>query len=226
MAETVAIIGGSGAAGSGLALRWAQAGLKTVIGSRSESRAQEAAEKIRQAVPGAVAEGLSNSDAAAAAGVVVLTAPLTAQVETIKGIAGSLRPGAVLVDTTVPLEKAAGGRLSRALTLWEGSAAERAKRALSGADVRLVSAFHTLSAKTLANLSEAVDCDVLVCGDDADARAMVMHLASKIEGARAVDAGPLENARYAEQLAALLIAMNLRHKTQHAGFRTTGLPCE
>ena len=226
MAETVAIIGGSGAAGSGLALRWAQAGLKVVIGSRNEARALEAAETIRQAVPGSSVEGLLNNSAAAAADVVLLTAPLAAQVETIKGIAESLRSGAILVDTTVPLEKAAGGRLSRALTLWEGSAAERAARAVRRPDVRLVSAFHTLSAKTLANLSEPVECDVLICGDDADARVRVIGLATKIEGVRAVDAGPLENSRYAEQLAALLIAMNLRHKTQHAGFRTTGLPCE
>lgn len=225
MSGAVAIIGGTGAVGTGLALRWAEAGIAVVIGSRDSERARSAAAQIMQRVPSAACSGLENAEASAAADIVVLTAPLAAQVETLKAIAGSLREGAILVDTTVPLEKTAGGRLSRALTLWEGSAAERAARVLRSRPVHPAAAFHTLSATKLADLSREVDSDVLVCADDPGARRRVVELASHIRGARGVDAGPLENARYAEQLAAMLIALNLHHKTRGAGFRTTGLPC-
>jgi len=171
------------------------------IGSRSEAKAQEAA----RGIPGDVT-GHSNADAVSDAGIVVLTVPLAAQVETLKTIRGGLAPGSVVVDTTVPLEIAIGGRISRVLTLWDGSAAQQAARMLPG--VQVVAAFHALSAEALAHVDEPLECDTL------------------IPGVRAIDAGPLDNARLLENSAALLISLNLRHKVKHSGMRITGLPAK
>jgi NADPH-dependent F420 reductase len=212
----VAVVGGTGAEGSGLALRLARAGLPVRIGSRNLEKAQEAARRI-----GASATGHANAEAVASAGIVVLTVPLAAQVETLKSIRGSLAPGAILVDATVPLEIAIGGRLSRILTLWDGSAAQQAARLVPG--VPVVAAFHALSAEALANLDHPLDCDALICGDSAEAKAAVTQLAELIPGVRAIDAGPLENARLLESAAALLISLNLRHKVKESGIRITGL---
>jgi NADPH-dependent F420 reductase len=212
----VAVVGGTGAEGSGLALRLAQAGLPVRIGSRNLEKAQEAARRI-----GGNATGHTNPDAVVSAGIIVLTVPLTAQVETLKAIRGSIAPGAILIDATVPLEIAIGGRLSRTLTLWDGSAAQHAARLVPG--VPVVAAFHALSAEALANLDHPLDCDALICGDSAEAKAAVAQLAEMIPGVRAIDAGPLENARLLESAAALLISLNLRHKVKESGIRITGL---
>jgi hypothetical protein len=126
------------------------------------------------------------------------------------------------VDATVPLEIAIGGRVSRTITLWDGSAAQQAAR-LVPPGVAVVSTFHLLGAEALKGLSHPVDCDALICGDSADAKATVSQIAEKIPGVRAIDAGPLENARYLESSAALLIALNLKHKVSHSGLRITGL---
>ena len=126
------------------------------------------------------------------------------------------------MDATVPLEVAIGGRVSRTVSLWDGSAAQQAAR-LAPQDVPVVATFHLLGAEALKNLGQPVDCDALICGDNADAKAAVSALAEKIPGVRAVDAGPLENARFLENSAALLIALNLRHKVNHSGLRITGL---
>jgi NADPH-dependent F420 reductase len=160
----------------------------------------------------------------AGAGIVVLTIPISAHAKTLAEIRDSLEPDAVVVDATVPLEIAIGGRLSRPLTLWDGSAAQQAARLLPKA--RVVAAFHTLSADTLSNLSQPLGCDTLVCGDDPDAKRATMELAAKISGLRSVDAGPLENARLLEGLAALLISTNHRYHCRGAGVRITGLPEE
>jgi len=212
----VAMVGGTGAEGSGLALRLAQAGVPVRIGSRNLERAQETATRI-----GAGTTGHTNADAVAGAAIVVLTVPLAAQVETLKSIRGSIAPNAILVDATVPLETAIGGRLSRILTLWDGSAAQQAARLVPG--VPVVAAFHALSAEALANLDHPLDCDALICGDSAEAKAAVTRLAEMIPGVRAIDAGPLENARLLESAAALLISLNLRHKVKESGIRITGL---
>jgi NADPH-dependent F420 reductase len=212
----VAVVGGTGAEGSGLALRLAQAGVPVRIGSRNLEKAQEAARRI-----GGSATGHTNADAVASAGIVVLTVPLAAQVETLKSIRGSIAPGAILVDATVPLEIAIGGRLSRTLTLWDGSAAQQAARLVPG--VPVVAAFHALSGEALANLDRPLDCDALICGDSAEAKAAVTRLAEMIPGVRAIDAGPLENARLLESAAALLISLNLRHKVKESGIRISGL---
>lgn len=170
---------------------------------------------------GAQATGHTNAEAVAGAGIVVLTVPLSAQVETLKSIRGSIVPGTILVDATVPLEVAIGGRVSRILTLWDGSAAQQAARLLPG--VPVVAAFHALSADALAKLDHPLDCDALICGDSADAKAAVMQLASLIPGVRPVDAGTLDNARLLESAAALLISLNLRHKVKESGMRITGI---
>lgn len=212
----VAVVGGTGAEGSGLALRFARAGVRVRIGSRSLERAQAAVKRM-----GGNATGHTNADAAAEAGIVILTVPLSAQVETLKSIRGSVAPGAILVDATVPLEAAIGGRVSRMLTLWDGSAAQQAARLIPG--VTVVAAFHALSAEALGDIDHPVECDALICGDNAEAKAAVSQLAEMIPGVRAIDAGPLDNARLLETAAALLISLNLRHKVKHSGMRITGL---
>ena len=225
MQTAIAVVGGTGAEGSGLALRFAKAGERVRVGSRTREKAEAAAGRLAAAIGAGEVSGHTNADAAAGAGIVVLTVPLAAQVEILKSIRASLTPGSILVDATVPLEVAIGGRISRTLTLWDGSAAQQAAR-LAPAGVRVVAAFHGLSAEALANLEASVDCDTLICGDDAEAKAAVRLLAESIPGVRAVDAGPLENARLLETAAALLIALNLRYKVHHAGIRITGLPAE
>ena len=210
------MVGGTGAEGSGLAARFAKAGVGVRIGSRSPEKAQETARRI-----GGNATGHANADAVAEAGIVVLTVPLSAQIETLKSIRGGISPGAILVDATVPLEVAIGGRVSRLLTLWDGSAAQQAARLLPG--VPVVAAFHALSADALANLDQPLDCDALICGDSVEAKWEVTRLASLIPGVRAIDAGPLDNARLLESVAALLISLNLRHKVKESGMRITGL---
>jgi 8-hydroxy-5-deazaflavin:NADPH oxidoreductase len=215
-------VGGTGAEGRGLALRFAKAGLAVRIGSRSAEKAGDAAHRIAEATGARNVSGLANPEATAEAGIVVLTVPLAAQVEILKSIRGSFSEGAILVDATVPLEIAIGGRVSRTISLWDGSAAQQAAR-FAPEGVRVVSAFHALSAETLAHLDGPVDCDTLICGDDGEAKSVVSGLAETIPGVRAIDAGPLDNARFLESAAALLISLNLRHKVKGSGIRITGL---
>jgi 8-hydroxy-5-deazaflavin:NADPH oxidoreductase len=226
--KPIAVVGGSGAEGSGLARRFAKSGLRVLIGSRNLDKAQAAARQIATQAGAGEVTGHTNPDAVSKANIVILTVPLSAQIETLKSIRGSFAPGAILVDATVPLEMAIGGRLSRTVTLWDGSAAQQAAR-LAPAGVPVVAAFHSLSAEALATLDQLIDCDVLICGDNVDAKASVRELAETIPGVRAVDAGPLESARFLESSAALLIALNLRYKVKHSGMRITGLglsePC-
>lgn len=216
MQNVIAIVGGTGAEGSGLAARFARAGAEVRIGSRNLEKAQETARRV-----GENASGHTNPDAVVGAGIVILTVPLSAQVETLKSIRTSFAPGAILVDATVPLEIAIGGRVSRTLTLWDGSAAQQAARLVPG--VPLVAAFHALSAEALGDLDHPLDCDALICGDNAEAKTAVMNLAETIPGVRAIDAGTLDNARLLESAAALLISLNLRHKVKESGMRITGL---
>jgi 8-hydroxy-5-deazaflavin:NADPH oxidoreductase len=220
--ESLAVVGGTGAEGGGLVLRFAQAGARVRIGSRNLEKAQAAAQRIAAQTGASEVTGHTNEDAVAGASIVLLTVPLAAQVETLKSIRGSIAPGAILVDATVPLEIAIGGRLSRMLTLWDGSAAQQAARLVPG--VSVVAAFHALSAEALARIEHPLGCDTLICGDSAEAKAAVSRLAGMIPGVRAIDAGPLDAARLLESAAALLIALNLRHKVKESGMRITGLP--
>ena len=221
MQTSVAVVGGTGAEGGGLALRFAHAGVLVRIGSRNLEKAQEAARRIATKIGAAAVTGHTNEEAVAGVSIVVLTVPLSAQVETLKAVRSSIVAGTILVDTTVPLEIAIGGRISRMLTLWDGSAAQQAARLLPG--VPVVAAFHALSAEALAKLDHPLDSDTLLCGDHAEAKDAVAQLAAMIPGVRAIDAGPLDAARLLESAAALLIALNLRHKVKGSGMRITGL---
>jgi 8-hydroxy-5-deazaflavin:NADPH oxidoreductase len=194
-----------------------------VIGSRDPERAKTAASKILNTVSsGAKVSGLANPEAATQADIVVVTVPFMALYDTIKSIKPSLRPGQIVVNVTVPLETAVGGSATRTVEVWDGSAGELAVRLLPK-EVRVVTAFNNVSAEALNDLSKNVDCDVLVCGADADTRKTVIDLARSIPGVQGVDAGPIENSRTIEQLTALLVSLNIRHGVKSAGLRITGL---
>ena len=164
---------------------------------------------------------MDNAAACAAAELVVLTIPFEGHATLLKQLKPVLRPGMVLVDATVPLASSVGGRASRTLGVWQGSAAqETAELVPSG--VTVVAAFQNVGAEIL-NAEGSVDCDVIVCSDDVEAGKNVRALAAMIPGVRAIDGGKLENARILEQITALLIGLNIRHKG-HSGIRVTGLP--
>ncbi len=221
--EKIAIIGGTGDQGRGLALRWARAGYHIIVGSRDAARAATAADEIKAELGGAVSvTGAANDEATAQSSIVVLTVPFAAQIATLKSITGGLQLGALLVDVTVPLEPAVGGKPTRVLGVWAGSAAEQAAE-LAPAGVDVVSAFHSVGADALSDLSHSVDCDILVCGDKKDAKARLRPLVEAIPGCRFVDAGLLASSRIVESLTALLIGLNIRYKA-HTGIRVTGLP--
>ena len=181
--RAIAILGGTGPAGMGVALRWARAGETIILGSRHAQRAQEAAEKIRQRTgPQAKVSGMENSAACAAAEVLVLTVPFEGQASLLKQLKPAIRPGSILIDATVALAASVGGRASRTLGVWQGSAAQQAAE-LVPTGVRVAAAFHNLSAELL-NGDESLDCDVIVCGDDANANQLARALAAKIPGVR------------------------------------------
>jgi hypothetical protein len=218
----IAIVGGTGPEGSGLALRWARAGESVVIGSRDGAKAQTAAAQIAEKA-GALGsvEGVENAVAVKMCDIVVLTVPFAGQAELLKQLKPSFRQGTVLIDATVPLAAAVGGRPTRVLGVWQGSAAEQAQE-IVGKNVQVAAAFHSLSA-TVLTAGGDVDCDVIVCSDDERARQAASDLALKIPGVRAIDGGKLENARIVEAMTALLITLNIRHKVHGAGWRVTGL---
>ncbi len=221
-ARPIAIIGGTGPAGMGLALRWAQAGESVIIGSREENRAVQVADTIKARLGDyARVSGMENSAACAAADVLMLTVPFEGQAALIKRLKPAMTPGSILIDATVPLATSVGGRASQVLGVWQGSAAEQAAE-LVPKDVSVVAAFHNVSAELMGG-ENPLDCDVIVCSNDPDAAQLTRELAAKIPGIRPIDGGKLENARIVEQLTALLIGLNIRHKG-HAGIRITGLP--
>jgi 8-hydroxy-5-deazaflavin:NADPH oxidoreductase len=222
MARTIAILGGTGPEGSGLASRLARAGDHIVIGSRETSRAQEIAQQLRASVGGAAQiEGAENTAAVAQCDIAVLTLPFSGQAPLLKQLKSIWKPGTVVIDTTVPLAATVGGSPTRMIGVWQGSAAEAAAELLP-AGVSIAAAFHNLSAELLAG-DAPVDCDVLVCSDDEDAKKVAMELAVKIPGVRALNGGKLENARIVESITALLIGLNIRYKVHTAGVRFTGL---
>jgi NADPH-dependent F420 reductase len=220
--ETIAILGGTGDQGLGLALRFCQSGRRVVIGSRKAERAVQAAENVRGQVPGADVEGIGNQAATAAAQIVILSVPFEHTASTVKTIKESLRAGQVLVSMAVPLATAVGDGAVRTVGIWQGSAAELvASLVPKGVDV--VSAFQNVSAHRLQQLAEPVECDVVVSGPKA-ARQKVMDLCPLIPGLRALDGGGLSNARIVESMTALLIGLNIRHKCPEGlGIRFTGL---
>ena len=221
---SIAILGGTGSLGVGLALRWARAGEAVILGSRNAARAEAAAARIQQDAGGnARVSGMDNAGACAAAELLVLTVPFETHAELLKQLKPAMRPGSLLIDCTVPLASSVGGRASRMIGVWQGSAAQQAAE-LVPAGVTVTAAFHNVSAELLRG-DGPLDCDVIVCSDDAAANQTTRTLAALIPGVRAIDGGKLETARLIEQVTALLIGLNIRHKG-HAGIRVTGLPPE
>jgi 8-hydroxy-5-deazaflavin:NADPH oxidoreductase len=218
----VAIVGGTGAEGFGLALRLAKAGHHVTIGSRS---AEKAAASVKEAkgILGASAtiDGVVNADSVPGKSVVFVTVPFEGQALIYDAIKDAVGAETVVCDCTSPLMAAVGGRASHVLRPWHGSAAEFAKSILPKG-TRLVAAFHTIAADVLRDLEEDVDSDSLVMGDDADAKAVVGSLIGDIPGMRWVDCGGLQMARIAEGLTPLLISINGRYKVRESGFRVTG----
>jgi 8-hydroxy-5-deazaflavin:NADPH oxidoreductase len=218
----VTVIGGTGALGFGLAARLARAGTPIVIGSRDAGRAGEATERVRALAPDAPVEGALNPAAARRSEVVFLCVPFRNQSENLTSLRESLRDGQLLVDATVPLAAAVGGRPTRVLGVWQGSAAQQAEE-MAPQGVRVVSALHTVSAELLAQVDQALDEDVLICGDRRADKAQVAEILQRIPGLRCVDAGRLEMSRVVETMTALMISINAKYKA-HAGVRIANLP--
>jgi NADPH-dependent F420 reductase len=218
MTQTIAVIGGTGHEGPGLALRWAKSGqYQVLIGSRQQEKAERVAAELNARLGRNLIRGLVNPDAAAAADMVVLTVPYSAHVPTLESIRAGLR-GKILVDVTVPLQPP---QVSRVHIPPGGSAAAEAQ-ALLGSDVRVVAAFQNVGAAHLQDPDHPIESDVLVCGDDKEAKAEVIALA-EAAGMRGLDAGPLQNAVVVEGLTAVLIGINIRYKAKAAGIRITGI---
>ena len=213
----IAVLGGTGAEGSGLATRWAHAGHRVILGSRSADKAQQAAQALNAQLGGDRVSGMDNAAATAAANVVVLAVPYSAQRPTIEDVKGALA-GKILIDVTVPLVPP---RVSR-VQLPSGGSAVEAMQALLGEQTRVVSAFQNVSAHYLSDLQKKIDCDVLVCGDDKEAREVAVQLAGDA-GLRGVHAGVLANSAASEALTSALIAINRHYKVPAAGIRITGV---
>ncbi len=221
MPAPVCIVGGTGALGFGLALRLGLAGVPIVIGSRDGARATEAAERASKQVPDGAFTGAENAEAVTHAEIVILSVPFRNQSETLTNLKRALEPEQLLIDATVPLAAAVSGKATRTLGVWQGSAAQQAQE-MAPEGVRVVSAFHTVSAALLTDLDHRLDEDVLICGDRREDKAKVADLVTKISGLRPVDCGPLELARIVEQLTPLIISINVRNKVR-AGIKITGL---
>jgi hypothetical protein len=219
----VAVIGGTGAEGFGLALRLAAAGHRVTIGSRDAGRGAESAAKASQ-LAGEALGGTDNATAASGAGddgVVAVTVPFEGHAEIYRSIKDTVAAGAVVLDATSPLATAVGGRPWQVLRPWHGSAAEQAK-AILGDGPRVVAGLHTIAAEALQALGHDVDSDVLLCADDSEAKQRVGSLIDGIPGMRWVDCGRLEMARVAEPLTALLVSINRGYKIKDSGFRIVG----
>ncbi len=218
MKPTIGILGGTGREGKGLALRWAHAGYPIVIGSRDLERARATATEIAARVAGASVTGAENVGAAEGATMCVLTVPYAAHRATVETVRHALF-GKILIDVTVPLRPP---KVTRVQLPPEGSAAVAAQMML-GPDVKVVSAFQNVSAHFLETVEGFIDCDVLVCGDDKDARESVVALA-RAAGMRGIHGGVLANSAAAEALTSVLIFLNGRYKVQSSGIRFTGIP--
>lgn len=215
----IAILGGTGEQGPGLALRWAKAGEEVIIGSRQKEKGEKVAGELNQELGKELIRGTDNVTAAAAADIIVLTVPYSAHVGTIESVKEQCK-GKIFVDVSVPLDPE---NARRVIMPAAGSASEEAQQVL-GPDVKVLCALQNISAHLLRDINAEIDCDVLVCGDK-DARPTVMQLVNKIGvGIRAISAGPLEAARQIEPITALLIRLNILNKVHSAGIRITGLP--
>jgi NADPH-dependent F420 reductase len=212
----IAVLGGTGKEGSGLALRWAKSGHDVTIGSRDAAKAQRVAEELNQAYAPVQVKGADNVSAAQDAEVVIITVPYAAHLETLKAVQEVLR-GKVVVDVTVPVNSADFTRVS----LPPGGSAAKEAQALLGNDVQIITAFQNISATHLKKLDSEIDCDVLVCGDSDTAKQVGLQLV-KDAGMKGWDAGPLDNAVVVEGLTPILLGLNRRYKIKGAGIRITG----
>jgi len=213
----IAVLGGTGAEGGGLALRWAHKGHKVIIGGRDAAKAEETARNMNATLGSANVSGATNPDAAAQADIVVLAVPFAAQQPTVQSVAEHLK-GKILIDVTVPLVPPKVSRVQ----LPNGGSAVEAVQTLLGEEVRVVSAFQNISAHHLTKLDHEMDCDVLVCADDPAAADEVVALSEEI-GMKAWNAGPLCNSVVAEGLTSVLISLNRRYKVPGSGIRITGI---
>ncbi|HEX3012849.1 MAG TPA: NADPH-dependent F420 reductase [Methanobacterium sp.] len=221
----IAIIGGTGDQGLGLALRFVKAGEDIMIGSRDAKKAENAVDIVKEMLEDEEVSnirGSTNVDAAKEGDIILLTVPLQAQIITLRSIKEYINDK-IVIDATVPLDGCLGGRPTRYVDVWQGSAAERTAELLEDTNAKVVSAFNNISAASLLNVKNDVDCDCLVSGDNEEARKEVMALAEKIPNVRSLDCGPLENARIVEKITPLLINLNIRNKIKLAGLRITGL---
>ena len=221
MSRTIALIGGTGPEGRGLALRFALAGRDVVIGSRDAARGESIAAELRESLEGrdglGELSGAANADAVAQAEIVVVTVPYEGHAATLSDLAGALA-GKIVVDAVVPVRFERG---PRPVDVAAGSATEEAAALLP--DSRVTGAFHNLSAEILLDPDEPVHADVLVTGGDEETKRTVCALAEEIEGVRAVDAGPLRYSRFVEGLTILLIGINMRHRAR-THVQVSGLP--
>ena len=216
--KTLAVIGGTGNEGPGLAARWAASGkYDVIIGSRKAEKAQRVAAELNAQLGQNLLRGMANADAVAAADLAALTVPYSAHRPTLEGLKEALK-GKVLIDVTVPL---APPKVSHVKIPPGGSAGQEAQ-AILGNEVQVVSAFQNIGAAHLDDPEHAIECDVLVCGNKKAAKAEAIALA-EAAGMRGIDAGPLQNAVVVEGLTAVLIGINIRHKVKGAGIKITGI---
>lgn len=212
----IAVLGGTGKEGSGLALRWANAGHEVIIGSRDPEKARRVAEELNLALGSERVRGADNLSAAQEAEVVVLSVPYTAHKDTLNSVKEALT-GKVLIDVTVPVNPSDYTRVM----LPPGGSASQEAQALLGDQVKVVTAFQNISATHLKKLDAQIHCDVLVCSNDEAAKQVGMQLVADA-GMKAWDAGPLDNAVVVEGLTPILLGINKRHKIKGAGIRITG----
>ena len=217
MAHTIAIVGGTGAEGSGLAIRWANAGHRVIIGSRDPARAQALADQFNAKLGTSLLSGAASEAAVEPADIVVLTVPYASQLAMVRALKDELQ-GKILIDVTVPLVPP---KVSQVQLPAAGSCVVAVQQEL-GEGVRVVSAFQNVSAHKLKDLEYSIKCDVLVCSDDKEARQVVMALA-RDAGLRGIDAGALANSTVAESLTSALIWINRTYKIPDAGIVITGI---
>ena len=221
----VSIIGGTGPQGLGIGERLAIAGVDVIIGSRKEEKALDVVAKAKEELADYDLSmvGMANEDAAREGDVLIITVPLAAQKPTVEGIKEFCKDK-IVMDATVPLETAIGGKPFRFVDLMEGSAAERTASILEGTGAKVICAFCNISNSHLSNIPEEIDCDCLIAGDDAEAKATAAEIIDKIPGIKTIDCGILEKARIIEKITPLLIGLNIKYKSHYGGLRITGIP--
>ena len=221
----VSIIGGTGPQGLGIGERLAIAGVDVIIGSRKEEKALDVVEQAKKDLADydlSTMKGMANEDAAKEGDILIITVPLAAQKPTVEGIKEFCKDK-IVMDATVPLETAIGGKPFRFIDLMEGSAAERTASILEGTGAKVICAFCNISNSHLSNIPEEIDCDCLIAGDDKESKEIAAEIINKIPGVKTIDTGVLEKARIIEKITPLLIGLNIKYKSHYGGLRITGI---